>query len=99
MFDFNDRLHPGEGRAFDLVSDVDISTFTVTAELLRRSDRSLITRPVVDSVDPYTRRIHITDGMTTGEAGRRLVLKVTSSDPSALNEPEIVEALLTVADI
>jgi len=99
MFDFSDRLHPGEGRAFDLTSDVDVSTYTITAELFRGSDMTLITNPVVTAVDPFTRRVHVTDSMTQGQAGKRLVLKVSISDPAALNEPEIVEALLTIAPV
>ena len=99
MFDFSDRLHPGEGRAWDLTSDVDISTFTVTAALFRGSDMALISNPSVTVEDPYTRRVHVTDSMTQNEAGKKLVLKVSISDPAALNEPEIVEALITVSAV
>lgn len=99
MFDFSDRIHPGEGRSWDLTSDVDISTFTITAALYRGSDMSLISNPTVTTEDAYTRRIHVTDSMTEDEAGSKLILKLSISDPAALNEPEIVEALLTVLPV
>jgi hypothetical protein len=95
-FDFSDRLNPGEGRSYDLTSDEDVSLWNVTADVYSYPTRTLLNSAAVTAIDANTWRVHVTDSMTTGRGATRVVLRVIAQDPVNLNEPEVLEALLTI---
>lgn len=95
-FEFAETLHAGEGRAYDVTSDDPVAGLVISAAMHDYATGDLIASLNVTDVDPYSRRVHVTDSLTATLAGSRAILRVIVADPAAPGEPDVMTAILTI---